>query len=46
MVRADLEAVRRARRALDELELMWRERVNRMSGLLTSGGDPTDGPGS
>jgi DNA-binding transcriptional ArsR family regulator len=46
IVRADLEAVRRARRALDELELMWRDRVNRMSGLLTSGGDPTDGPGS
>ena len=46
IVRTDLEAVRRARRALDELELMWRERVDRMSDLLEPGGDPKDGPGT
>jgi DNA-binding transcriptional ArsR family regulator len=34
LVRGDLEAVERARRALDQLESEWRERVERMSGLL------------
>jgi len=34
LVRTDREAVLRARRALDQLEMAWRERVDRMSGLL------------
>jgi DNA-binding transcriptional ArsR family regulator len=34
LVRTDPEAVRRARRALDELEATWRGRVDRMSHLL------------
>jgi DNA-binding transcriptional ArsR family regulator len=34
LVRSDLEAVERARRELDQLESEWRERVERMSGLL------------
>jgi DNA-binding transcriptional ArsR family regulator len=34
LVRSDLEAVERARRALDQLESEWRDRVERMSGLL------------
>jgi DNA-binding transcriptional ArsR family regulator len=46
IVRADLEAVRRARRVLDELELMWRGRVDRMSELLAPGSDSTDGHGA
>jgi DNA-binding transcriptional ArsR family regulator len=46
IVRADFEAVRKARRALDELELMWRERVDRMSELLAPGVDPTGGHGA
>lgn len=39
IVRTDLEAVRRARRALDELEMIWRGRVDRMSDLLAEGTD-------
>lgn len=46
IVRTDLEAVRRARRALDKLELMWRERVDRMSDLLDPGADPDGGYGT
>jgi DNA-binding transcriptional ArsR family regulator len=46
IVRADFEAVRRARRVLDELELIWRERVDRMSELLAPGSDPKAGPGA
>ena len=38
LVRSDLEAVQRARRALDELEAAWRGRVQRMADLL----DTTD----
>jgi len=34
LVRTEPEAVRRARRALDQLEAAWRERVDRMSELL------------
>jgi DNA-binding transcriptional ArsR family regulator len=34
LVRADLEVVQGARRVLNELESMWRGRVERMSGLL------------
>lgn len=49
IVRTDLTAVRRARRALDELEMLWRDRVGRMSSLLGTGsghdGDPGGGHG-
>ena len=34
LVRTDIEAVRRARQALDQLENDWRGRVDRMSRLL------------
>jgi DNA-binding transcriptional ArsR family regulator len=34
LVRTDLDAVRRARQALDQLEHDWRGRVDRMSQLL------------
>jgi DNA-binding transcriptional ArsR family regulator len=34
LVRTDPDAVRRARRALDQLEKAWRGRVNRMGDLL------------
>lgn len=34
LVRSDPDAVQRARQALDQLELAWRERVERMSHLL------------
>lgn len=37
LVRTDPGAVGRARRALDELEATWRERVERMSDLLAQG---------
>ena len=40
LVRTDREAVLRARRALDQLELAWRERVDRMSGLLAPAPQP------
>lgn len=44
LVRAEPDAVRRARQALDELEAIWRGRVDRMSGLLASDADtPTGG---
>lgn len=35
LVRTDVDAVRRAREALDQLEATWRGRVDRMSELLT-----------
>lgn len=35
LVRTDFEAVARARQALDALESAWRDRVDRMSGLLS-----------
>ncbi|WP_433162855.1 ArsR/SmtB family transcription factor [Kribbella sp. CA-247076] len=35
LVRTDVDAVRRAREALDRLEATWRGRVDRMSELLT-----------
>ncbi|MDW5596418.1 metalloregulator ArsR/SmtB family transcription factor [Conexibacter stalactiti] len=44
LVRTDPHAVRRARQALDELELTWRGRVDRMSGLLASDPDPDPEP--
>ena len=40
LVRTDLDAVRRARQALDQLEAAWRRRVDRMSALLAK-----EGPG-
>jgi len=36
IVRPDPEAIRAARRALDELEVTWRGRVERMSGALAA----------
>jgi DNA-binding transcriptional ArsR family regulator len=42
LVRADPEAVDRAHRALDELELAWRGRVDRMAGLLAPAADPSE----
>ena len=35
LVRTDAEAVRRARRVLDELEATWRGRIERMSKVLS-----------
>ncbi|MFG1815995.1 ArsR/SmtB family transcription factor [Kribbella sp. NPDC049174] len=35
LVSTDVDAVRRAREALDQLEATWRGRVDRMSDLLT-----------
>jgi DNA-binding transcriptional ArsR family regulator len=40
LVRADPDAVLRARRALDQLETDWRGRVDRMSHLLARVPDP------
>jgi DNA-binding transcriptional ArsR family regulator len=40
LVRADPDAVRRARQALDELETAWRGRVERMAHLLAQPADP------
>jgi DNA-binding transcriptional ArsR family regulator len=37
LVRSEPDAMRRARRALDQLEADWRERVERMSDLLAQG---------
>ena len=34
LVRSDVDAVRRARDALDQLEAIWRGRVDRMTDLL------------
>jgi DNA-binding transcriptional ArsR family regulator len=36
LVSTDVDAVRRAREALDQLEATWRGRVDRMSALLSS----------
>lgn len=41
LVRTDLDAVTRARNALEELEAQWRGRVGRMSGLLAQVPEPT-----
>ncbi|GAA4070574.1 metalloregulator ArsR/SmtB family transcription factor [Actinomadura miaoliensis] len=40
LVRTDLDAVRRARQALDELEATWRGRVDRMARLLAEDPGP------
>jgi DNA-binding transcriptional ArsR family regulator len=37
LVQSDVDAVRRAREALDQLEASWRGRVDRMSAVLTEG---------
>jgi DNA-binding transcriptional ArsR family regulator len=42
LVRTDPDAVGRARQALDQLEMTWRGRVERMSQLLARGLDPRD----
>jgi DNA-binding transcriptional ArsR family regulator len=39
LVRTDLDAVRRARQSLDQLETAWRGRVDRMSHLLARAAD-------
>jgi DNA-binding transcriptional ArsR family regulator len=41
LVRTDLDAVGRARQALDQLETAWRGRVDRMADLLAQAPDPT-----
>lgn len=47
LVRTDPDAVRRARQALDELEAVWRGRVDRMAHLLAQDADPqADTPAS
>jgi DNA-binding transcriptional ArsR family regulator len=42
LVRTDLDAVRQARQALDELEAAWRGRLDRMSHLLAQVRDPEE----
>ncbi len=44
IVRTDLDAVGRARQALEELEELWRGRVDRMSDLLAEVPDPDQEP--
>jgi DNA-binding transcriptional ArsR family regulator len=51
LVRTDIDAVRRARDALDQLEATWRGRINRMSDLLAETAPPgpmaeTEGDGN
>jgi DNA-binding transcriptional ArsR family regulator len=40
LVRTDAEAVGRVRQVLDELEMTWRGRVDRMSDLLAQDAEP------
>jgi DNA-binding transcriptional ArsR family regulator len=42
LVRTDPDAVGQARQALDQLEMAWRARVDRMSHLLARDPDPRD----
>ena len=44
LVRTDPDAVRRARQALDQLEMAWRGRVDRMVELLAQDPDPPQNP--
>src|SRR5438094_10023628 len=44
LVRTDPEAVQRARQALDQLEMAWRGRVDRMAELLAQDPDPHQNP--
>jgi DNA-binding transcriptional ArsR family regulator len=46
LVRAEVDAVRRARDALDQLEATWRGRVDRMSALLTEADEPAEAAGT
>jgi DNA-binding transcriptional ArsR family regulator len=43
IVRVHVEALRRARRLLDEYEMVWRERADRIADILSEGmkGQPT-----
>jgi len=45
LVRTDIDAVRRARDALDQLEATWRGRIDRMSDLLAETTVPTGSEG-
>ncbi len=40
LVRGEVEAVRAARRVLDDLEELWRQRIDRMHDLLDEGDQP------
>lgn len=40
LVRTDMDTVRQARQALDDLESAWRGRVDRMAGLLAQNPEP------
>lgn len=40
LVRTDMDTVRQARQALDDLESAWQGRIDRMSGLLAQDPDP------
>lgn len=42
IVRTDPDAVRRARQALDRLEMAWRGKVDRMSHVLAQSPDPDE----
>ena len=44
LVRTDPDAVRRARQALDQLEMAWRGRVDRMAELLAQDPEPHQNP--
>src|SRR6476620_12753026 len=44
LVRTDPDAVQRARQALDQLEMAWRGRVDRMAELLAQDPDPHQNP--
>src|SRR5436190_16869866 len=44
LVRTDPDAVRRARQALDQLEMAWRGRVDRMAELLAQDPEPHQSP--
>jgi DNA-binding transcriptional ArsR family regulator len=45
IVRTDTAAVGRVRQALDQLELSWRGRIDRMSGLLATDAGTEDSTG-
>jgi DNA-binding transcriptional ArsR family regulator len=44
LVRTDPDAVRRARQTLDQLEMAWRGRVDRMAELLAQDSEPNQNP--
>jgi DNA-binding transcriptional ArsR family regulator len=41
LVRANPETIRRAQRVLDQLEALWRDRLDRFGDVLAEGADPT-----